>query len=73
MLIGVNRDTNNRLQLNMDVKEYNKLVNASRERRKQQKQIVDNKKNKINHYASEQEQDAFYRSLMREIDNIVID
>jgi len=56
----------------MDGKEYNKLVNASRERRKQQKQIVDNKKNKINHYASEQEQDAFYRSLMKEIDNIVI-
>lgn len=73
MLIGVNRDINNKLQLNMDVKEYNKLVNASRERRKQQKQIVDNRKNKINHYASEQEQDAFYRSLMKEIDNIVID
>ena len=73
MLIGVNRDINNKLQLNMDNREYNKLVNASRERRKQQKQIVDNKKNKINHYASEQEQDAFYKSLMKEIDNIVID
>jgi hypothetical protein len=78
MLIGVEKNYNTgKIQLKMDTKQYINEVWSSMERKEQQKReqqkVVVKNHNKLDHYSSAQEQDSFYKNLLREIDNINID